>query len=97
MMKLISILLFIAIPIMAGAQHHRSTGAMAVMIVKHTFSRGIKNTAKKVIQPFHDAKFDLTLAATRYSKVKNRKYGYSRMHKHRKQSELQIAMHFSIR
>jgi len=96
-MKLITILLFIAIPIIAEAQHHGARSAKAATFVKRTIGRDIKHSAKKVIKQFRDAKFDLTLAARSYSRVKNRKYGSSRKHKHRRQSELQIAMHISIR
>lgn len=96
-MKLIPVLLFLAIPFFVPGQQPHSKKSNTVGFVKQTFTSGIKHTIEKVTKHFLSAKYNLALATTINSKVKNRKQNSSRRRTHRRQSEVQVVMHISVK
>jgi len=96
-MKLIPILLLLTIPVFVSAQRHISDKANTVALVKQTLTNGIKCTIDKVSEHFVSSKYNLSLATKINSKVKNRKRNSSRRQTHYRQSEIQIAMHISVK
>lgn len=96
-MKLIPIFLFLTIPFFGSGQKQFSNKTNTVAFDKQKFAGGIKRTTDEVAEHFLSAKYNLALTTKINSKVKCRKKNSAHRHTHRRESEVLVAMHFSLK
>ena len=96
-MKLIPIFLFLTIPFFGSGQKQFSNKTNTVAFDKQKFTGGIKRAIDEVAEHFLSATYNLALTTKINSKVKCHKKKSPHRHIHRRESEVQVVMHFSLK